>query len=321
MLLQRALVGPWLSGGAPLAASLLLHAPRHRAAALPRLVSGHELRAALSGRAGVPAPALLRLAARSSTARSPLHVRLLSSAPGGGPAGGGATQPQPAAPTGAAKPAVAASGSSSHSGSGAGNSHSHDGGGDHGGHDGSAHPDVSFFASPIGWWRANNAKVKRMMAAYGYVTVATYLGVYVVTLSGLFALVSAGAVKGPDVNAFINGWFVKKAVLGDTEVHIPPAWGDFATAWVLTKMTEPFRLVATIGVVPAVVRRAPTGLLRALRVPDKVLAKRATEAAKASASKKAAALVAAALGLPQPQQENNRDAAGCSAAAAGAGRR
>lgn len=313
MLLQRALLAPSLSGGAPLsAAMLLLHAPRHRAGTLSRLAGGHDLRAALSGLAGRPTLVQLRAAATTMPAAlSPPLARLLSSAPAG--SGGGGVPSQSVPPPGTAKPATpgGGSGSSQHSDSGGGD---HDGG-DHGHGGAGAHPEeVSFFSSPIGWWRANNAKVKRMMAAYGYVTVATYLGVYVITLGSLFGLVSAGAVKGPDVNAFVNGWFVKKALLGDREVHIPPAWGDFATAWVLTKTTEPFRLVATIAAVPAVVRRAPTGLLRALRVPEKVLAKRAREAAEAAVSKKAAALVVAALGLPPAAGPSGRDASPAPAA-------
>ena len=154
------------------------------------------------------------------------------------------------------------------------------------------HPEVSFFSSPIGWWRANNAKVKEMMASYGKLTIATYLGIYVLLLGGMFGLVSAKLIRGPDVNKFVNGWFVKRALVGDREIHIPEAYGDFATAWVLTKTTEPFRLVATIAAVPVIVRRAPVGFLRFLRVPEaaieKQLATRAAHAAAAASESSAA---------------------------------
>lgn len=146
-------------------------------------------------------------------------------------------------------------------------------------------PHVSFFSSPIGWWRANNARLKVLFKRYGRLTLVTYLGVYVLTLSGLYALVRCGLVAGPDVNAFINGWFVKKAVLGDVEVHVPAAWGDFATAWVLTKTTEPLRLVATLAVVPVIVRRAPHSVLRFLKALPAEGAAGASAAAKDAASR------------------------------------
>ena len=135
-------------------------------------------------------------------------------------------------------------------------------------------PSVSFFSSPWGWWRANAARFKLAVTSYSYFAVATYLGIYVVTLAGLFLLVQLGFVKGPDVNAFLNGWFVKRAIYGDQEVKVPPTYLNFATAWVLTKMTEPLRLMATLALLPSLARRAPAGLLRAFRVPEAVIAKR-----------------------------------------------
>ena len=139
-------------------------------------------------------------------------------------------------------------------------------------------PAVSFLSSPLGWWRANAARFKAAIASYGYFAVATYLGVYVTTLAGLFVLVQSGAIEGPDVNAFLNGWFVKKALWGDAPVVIPAAYGNFATAWVLTKTTEPLRLVATLALLPVAARRAPAGLLRAFRVPEAVIASRGGQA-------------------------------------------
>lgn len=123
-------------------------------------------------------------------------------------------------------------------------------------------PHVSFFSSPWGWLMANKKRFAVLAKRFGRLTIATYLGVYVLTLGGLFVIVRAGLVSPPDVNGFINGWFVKRALVGDTEVHVPPAWADFATAWVLTKFTEPVRLVATLALVPVIARRAPASVLR-----------------------------------------------------------
>lgn len=105
------------------------------------------------------------------------------------------------------------------------------------------------------------------MSSYGYLAVATYLGVYLVTLGSLYGLVSSGVVTTPEgVEDFINSWSLKRALLGEELLRIPPGLMDFATAWVLTKMTEPVRLVVTIAAVPAIARHAPAGILRALRV-------------------------------------------------------
>ena len=130
------------------------------------------------------------------------------------------------------------------------------------------------FVSPYQWWRANADRLKTMMTSYGYLTIATYLGVYVITLASLYGAVLSDVIAGPDVDSYINGWFVKKALVGDREIHVPPAFTQFATAWVLTKTTEPLRLVVTIAAVPAIVRRAPAALLRALRVPEAAIVAR-----------------------------------------------
>lgn len=161
---------------------------------------------------------------------------------------------------------------------------------------------ASFLSSPMGWWRHNSSKLKSMMQSFGYLTIATYLGIYVVTLGSMYACVRVGMVQGPDVNGFINGWFVKRALLGDKDVHIPVEYTEFATAWVLTKTTEPVRLVATIAAVPVVVRRSPEALLRLLRVPAEAIAARGVPGSSSGSggdvAKKAGALFFAACGVP-----------------------
>jgi hypothetical protein len=142
-------------------------------------------------------------------------------------------------------------------------------------HDAAGPPPPSLLSSPLGWWRANSARLKHMIKSYGYFAVAAYLGVYVVTLAGLYGAVKAGLIRGPEkLDEYVNNWTVKRWLFGDREFHIPPALTQFATAWVLTKTTEPVRLVVTIGILPGLVRRAPAGLLRAFRVPEGVIAAR-----------------------------------------------
>lgn len=115
-------------------------------------------------------------------------------------------------------------------------------------------------SGPIAWLLANKARMTEMAKEYGYFVIATYLGIYVIVLGGIYVLVKTKLIAGPDaegINAFINGWFIKKAILGDRVVNIPPGFADFATAWVLTKTTEPVRLVTTLAIVPSLARRLP----------------------------------------------------------------
>jgi len=139
-----------------------------------------------------------------------------------------------------------------------------------------------------------------MFKQYGYLTVATYLGVYVVTLAGLYALVRTGLVEGPDVNTFLNNWFVKKALYAD-EIKLSDKAVDFGMAWLLTKTTEPVRLVVTLALMPVVVRRSPAWLLRLFRAAPKDGAAAAAGSAtlKDAAAKAASAPASAAAASKQ----------------------
>lgn len=130
-------------------------------------------------------------------------------------------------------------------------------------------PTPSPLFHPLAWWKANSLAVKKLFTSYGWFAVATYGGVYVGTLSTIFLLIRTGVwVPAPfDVGAYLNAWSIKKALLGDEPLNLPPALSDFLFAWLLTKTTEPVRLVVTIAAVPWLVRHAPVRLLRLLRVP------------------------------------------------------
>jgi hypothetical protein len=118
----------------------------------------------------------------------------------------------------------------------------------------------------LAYLSAKKLEFKALFQRYGWFTGFTYFGVYLVTLGGVYASVRAGVLPAPDVNAVLNDFSVKKALLGPAPVDIPPQWRDFATAWIYTKTTEPLRLVATIVVVPLLARRLPPGVLAALGV-------------------------------------------------------
>ena len=106
-----------------------------------------------------------------------------------------------------------------------------------------------------------------MFKQYGAFAVVTYLSVYVTTLGMLYVGVKLGLIAKPDVNTWINNWRVKKFFM-DTPVDIPDSIMDFAVAWVLTKTTEPIRLVVTIAILPFLVKRLPPGARRLFRMKD-----------------------------------------------------
>ena len=118
----------------------------------------------------------------------------------------------------------------------------------------------------LAFMRAKKAEFTALVQRYGWFTGYTYFGVYLVTLGGVYSAVCAGLLPSPDVNAVINGLSAKQYLLGPEPVNIPPQWRDFATAWVITKTTEPLRLVITIVIVPILARRLPPGVLAALGV-------------------------------------------------------
>ena len=130
----------------------------------------------------------------------------------------------------------------------------------------SAPPPPTPPAGALAFFLAKKAEFQVLLQRYGWFTGVTYFGVYLVTLGGVYASVRAGLLPVPDVNAVLNDFSAKKALLGDAPVDIPPQWRDFATAWIYTKTTEPLRLVATIVVVPLLAKRLPPGVLAALGV-------------------------------------------------------
>lgn len=105
-------------------------------------------------------------------------------------------------------------------------------------------------------------KLRLMVKRYGAVAVVTYLGVYVGTLGVLFAAVESGL--NPFDYGMDSNWLVEKAT-GMLEgyswsepvvevIQKNPHAGNFAAAWILTKFTEPVRMLFTIAIVPRIAR-------------------------------------------------------------------
>lgn len=111
------------------------------------------------------------------------------------------------------------------------------------------------------WVREQKAKLLALAKEYGYFSVATYFGVYLVTLSMVYGFVVVGAVPAFDVNEFMNSLTLKKWMMGP-EPLVVPRWGlDFMTAWIITKTTEPGRVLITIALVPFLAKRLPNAFL------------------------------------------------------------
>lgn len=102
---------------------------------------------------------------------------------------------------------------------------------------------------------------KRLWRQYGLVGVGTYLGVYVVTLGGLYAVVKTGELVPENVMELAQrlDWFVRF----DSGL-LNKKTGDFALAWIATKFTEPLRLALTIAITPSVARLVGRHFPRAL---------------------------------------------------------
>ena len=76
------------------------------------------------------------------------------------------------------------------------------------------------------------AKLKALLEEYGRVAVWTYLVIWMAVLGGFAVAISAG--------------FEPSTAKGDA--------GALISAWVATKLTQPLRIVATLGLTPLVAR-------------------------------------------------------------------
>jgi len=97
---------------------------------------------------------------------------------------------------------------------------------------------------------AKVGKFRQLWNKYGVVAIVTYFGIYLVTLSSVYLLVSTGAL-GSDAIAIFHKLGLDQYF--DT-AKISPKAGNFTVAWLLTKFTEPVRLGITIAILPWVAR-------------------------------------------------------------------
>jgi len=97
----------------------------------------------------------------------------------------------------------------------------------------------------------NVSKIKKLVRDYGPVGIGIYGGIYVGTLASLYALVEIDVISAKMVLAKIdslglNAYFDTKALNNKA--------GNFALAWILTKFTEPLRLLTAITITPSIAR-------------------------------------------------------------------
>ena len=101
----------------------------------------------------------------------------------------------------------------------------------------------------------SESQLRRLFRQYGAVAVGAYLSVYLCTLAALYVAVKERWLGGVDLQQWLAwvGWS------GSVE-ELDPRKGDFAVAWIATKLTEPIRLALTAALTPTIARalgRAP----------------------------------------------------------------
>ena len=101
------------------------------------------------------------------------------------------------------------------------------------------------------------SRFRTLWKRYGWVGVSTYLGVYVTTLSGLYVTIKAGGIVPGDVSELVKDSHIASfhlPGLSTTDLSVNKSTGDFALAWIATKLTEPLRLAFTLAITPSVSR-------------------------------------------------------------------
>ena len=120
------------------------------------------------------------------------------------------------------------------------------------------------FKKALAYIRKNSGELKQLIKQYGKLTLTFYFGLYFLTLGAISATTMTGVVATPEwlnANKWLNSLpFVKSAV--KEPIKLSPKLDAFLAAWLLTKTTEPFRIVITLATVPLLVKRLPPRVLR-----------------------------------------------------------
>lgn len=121
-------------------------------------------------------------------------------------------------------------------------------------------------AGVLGYFDKVRVETRRLFVNYGWLAGGAYFGVWACTMTSVYGALELGLLPSPDVNAFLNSLSLKAALYGPEPITVPE-WGkQLATAWVITKTTEPVRLFVVLGLVPVLVKRLPASVLKLFRV-------------------------------------------------------
>jgi len=124
---------------------------------------------------------------------------------------------------------------------------------------------------------STKSRVKQLMEQYGVVFMGFYVGLYLVTLGSVYEVVALKHIDAAGVVSYLHSMGVDKFV--DLSPIANSTAGNFALAWLITKMTEPVRLAFTASITPALARSlgyAPTKKAKATAAFTKASASTAT---------------------------------------------
>jgi Protein of unknown function (DUF1279) len=122
-----------------------------------------------------------------------------------------------------------------------------------------------FLQHPLRWLGERKGQFKSVMMQYSALGIVFYFGLYAVTLGSVYGLVRAEVVRIPDPTPTLRRISLLRQRWGD-DFQLSPFWYQFLGAWLLTKTTEPVRLVVTLAALPWLARRLPPHVLRAFGV-------------------------------------------------------
>jgi hypothetical protein len=93
-----------------------------------------------------------------------------------------------------------------------------------------------------------------MWRKYGYTGVVVYIFIYILTLAGFFTSIFFDFIKSENLVKYAEKipFFHTINMKGPT--HLDSIWGQFAFAWLATKIVEPLRLCLTITITPKIFR-------------------------------------------------------------------
>ena len=117
-----------------------------------------------------------------------------------------------------------------------------------------------------GMYKRYSNEFKDTFKAYGKLAVATYLTVYVSTLSSIYFLIHFKFIKGFDLHKWLHESWIGQTFFSEKYVKLHPNVSEFIVAWVLTKPTEPARALVTLMLLPLIVRFMPKTFLTRLGV-------------------------------------------------------